>query len=229
MEARSATPFTITSGLTTLSYPFPSHDSLRAALKYSTRPEREIFVSLWLAEGVPYAFRNCPALFEYIRFWLGRQLNVHPKEITLIGSARIGYSLAPATKFGREFCENSDLDFSVVSFALFERLAESARLFSSDYKSGVIVPRNERQGRMWSENCGFFDRNIPRGFLDSKKIPNRERYSSAQEINQSMSYLLRKLEATTEAPAVRDASVRVYRDWKSFVDQVSRNLRHALR
>ncbi len=179
-------PFRIDPGFQALPYPFPCPVELRNALENSTEREREIFVRLWLAEGVPYAFRDCPAIYEDIRGWLGDRLDVHPKEITLIGSSRIGYSLAASSKFGREFNENSDLDFSIVSPSLFERLVAASKLFHEDYKNGSIQPGNDRERNLWPENFKFAEHNIPKGFLDSNKIPNRERYSSAREINQYM-------------------------------------------
>ena len=217
-------PFAIDPKYQALPNPFPSAGELRKALEGRTRLEQEIFVRLWLAEGVPYAFRNCPAIFEVIRGWLGKRLDVHPKEITLIGSARIGYSLAGGSEFGREFNKSSDLDFSIISPSLFDRLVRASDLFLKDYENGYIRPKNNHQKQLWEENFKFAERNIRKGFLDSKKIPNYKRYSAAQIINDSMWRLKKNLEITSEAPKVRDASVRVYRDWKSFVNQVSLNL-----
>lgn len=222
-------PFAIDPGLLALPNPFPSPTELCNALGNAAQREREAFVRLWLSEGVPYAFRKCPVIFEYIRGWLGRELEVHPKEITLIGSARIGYSLARGSEFGKAFGENSDLDFSVISSFLFGRLVEEARLFSDHYRSGKISPRNDRESQFWSENINFFDRNICQGFLDGKKIPNFKCYPMARNINQSMWLLKEKLKGTVGAPQIRDASVRVYRDWQSFVDRVSHNLRATMR
>ena len=221
-------PFTIDPGLLALPSPFPSPTELQKALENGTRQEREVFVRLWLTEGTPFAFRKCAAIFECIRGWLGGRLNVHPKEITLIGSARIGYSLAGGSKFGKAFDKNSDLDFSVISSSLFERLVEMATLFSDDYKSGRISPGNANESQFWPENIKQFNPNIQRGFLDSKKIPNRKRYSVAQEINNSMWLLKKRLEITVGAPEIQSASVRVYRDWQSFVDRVALNLFYAL-
>ena len=174
-------------------------------------------------------FVDVPAIFEDMRGWLGNRLKVHPKEITLIGSARIGYSLARGPKFGREFNKNSDLDISIISSFLFGRLMTASELFHEDYINGSIRPKYDNEDRHWPANIEFAKRNIPKGFLDSKKIPNRERYSTAQKINDSMWRLKKKLESTAEAPIIRDASVRVYRDWKSFVDQVSLNLHWVMR
>ena len=143
-------------------------------------------------------------------------------------SARIGYSLAPPPEFGKPFGEHSDLDLSVISPLLFERLVEAFRLFASDYRSGALAPRNDHERMLWDANLEFAERNIPRGFFDASKVPNFERYLAAQRINQAMWALRKKLEATAGAPTVRHASTRVFRDWQCFIDRASLNLRWAL-
>src|SRR3989304_1810539 len=125
-----------------LSIPFPSPDELRGALAGASQSERGTFARLWLSEGFPAAFCECPAVYEHLRDWLGRCLKVHPKEITLIGSARIGYSLAPVPDFGRPFNDKADLDLSVISNSLFDRLASTFSAFTNDCMTGVVVPRH---------------------------------------------------------------------------------------
>jgi hypothetical protein len=208
-----------------LSIPYPSADELGKALRQATRSSRETVARLWITEGPPFAFSQCPQVYENLRGWLGSRLNIHPKEITIVGSARLGFSLAPPPKFGRPFCNESDLDLSVISRDLFEGLCWAFSKFRNDFRNGHVVPRNERERRFWQANIEFGDRNIPRGFIDANKIPNFSRYHAAQQINQSMWMLLKKLEVTKEAPRVRRASTRLYRDWESFIERVSMNLR----
>ena len=207
-----------------LSEPFPGSEELCAVLQGRPRVEQEIFTRLWLSEGIPYAFQSCPAVFEYIRGWLGQVLDVHPKEITLIGSARIGYSLAPLPKFGSKFSQKSDLDFSVISSSLFQRLIRDSHLFSKDYRNARIQPRNKRERDFWDANLKLFTRNIRKGFLDSKKIPNYAHYPTAQTINETMWLLVERLKVTANAPTIQKASIRTYQNWESFVNQVSLNL-----
>lgn len=211
-----------------LSSPFPSPNELSAALAATSRSSREIVARLWLTEGLPSAFRTSPAAYEDIRGWLGARLNVHAKEITIIGSARLGYSLAPAPRYGQPFDEKSDLDLSVISGELFQRVASAFDMFRADYNAGRVTSRSPHEERLWKANVDFGERNIPRGFFDPNKIPNFDRYAVVQLVNQSMWDLLRKLEATPGTPRVQRASTRVYRDWQSFVDRVSLNLKAAL-
>jgi hypothetical protein len=211
-----------------LSSHFPSSDELRNTLSGVPRASREIVARLWVTEGLPSAFLNAPAVYEDIRGWLGSRLGVHAKEITLIGSARIGYSLAPPPDYGRPFSEKSDLDLSIISGSLFQRVTSAFDSFAVDYKTEGIKPRSQHERELWDGNIKFGDRNIPKGFFDPDKVPNFNRYPIAQCISQSMWMLLKRLEATPNAPQVRHASVRVYRDWQSFINRVSFNLLSAL-
>ena len=211
-----------------LSGHFPSPSELKAALAAAPRAMYEVVVRLWISEGLPSAFLASPAAYEDMRGWLGARLAVHPKEITVIGSARIGYSLAPAPNFGREFSSRSDLDLSLVSDDLFKRVSVMFSKFSADYRSSTVAPRTEQERQIWEENIAFGDRNLPRGFIDPNKIPNFQRYPLAQEISQCMWMLVKRLDITPGGPKVRRATTRVYRDWHSFVTRLSINLQTAL-
>ena len=222
-----ALPFVVDPPLSVLPNLFPDPGELRAAVS-GTRRAREIVVRLWLTEGPPFAFRNCPAVYEDLRGWLGSRLAVHPKQITLVGSARFGYSLAPPPDFGKPFGVRSDLDLSVVSPSLFDRIVEAFQLFANDYREGRVAPRNAREGDLWDANLEFGERNIPLGFLDTHKVPNFDRYAGAQQVNQAMWALVAKLRLTPGAPSIRRASTRVFRDWQCLIERASLNLRAAL-
>jgi hypothetical protein len=208
-----------------LSSPYPSPEELGAVLTRADSSTREIVARLWLTEGIPAAFLSCPAVYERVRGWLGTRLNVHPKEVTLIGSARSGYSLAGRAAFGRPFGEHSDLDLSVVSEDLFRRVTSAFAQFVVDYQDGVVLPRTAREHSLWRGNLDFGKHNIPKGFLDANKVPTFNRYPIAQNINQAMWLLRERLLATREAPQIRRASVRVFRDWRSLIARIALNLR----
>lgn len=208
-------------------YPFPNSDELSKALSGATRHGREVVARLWLSEGAPSAFHDCPVIYEDLRGWLSARLGIHAKEITLVGSARIGYSMAPDS-FGKPFGKHSDLDLAIVSSRLFESLVSDFQLFSEDYTAGVVNPKSNYERHMWQSNLEFGRRNIRKGFFDARKIPNFDRYPVTQQINQAMWKLIKKLEATAAAPRVHHASARVYRDWSAFVNRLAVNLSAAV-
>jgi hypothetical protein len=80
------------------------------------------FAALWLAEGVPFAFLDYPGAFQAAREVLAHDLKVSFRDVSLVGSARIGYSLNPE-KFGNAFQPGvSDIDLFVVNEKLFDKL-----------------------------------------------------------------------------------------------------------
>jgi len=186
------------------------------------------FLRLWVSEGIPFAFREIPMIYEAVREWLGNFLSVHPKTITIIGSARIGYSLAPPPDYGRPFRSSSDLDFVVVSETLFSNLSQDFWNWKQGFAEGRVIPESPLRKKYWEENVKLVPINIRRGFIDGNKIPYRKEYSSAQKIGQAKYLVGEKLKITTGAPLVRIATFRIYRDWTAFADQQAINLKHTL-
>lgn len=221
-------PFQIDAPLSSLKVRHPDPDTLKSIISGSTRRGREIFVRLWLTEGEPFAFRECPGIFEEMRGWLALRLQLHPKEFTLVGSARTGYSLAPEPKYGTPFSADSDLDLATVSGTLFQEIYGEFQNFCDDYQSNLIAPRSEFERRCWDENLEFGRMNCPKGFFDANKLPNLPRYKQSQRINQTMWALCKKLESTPDAPQPKRASLRIYRDWSALINRVSLNLKWAL-
>jgi hypothetical protein len=192
-----------------------------------SRGAREEVVRLWLTEGIPFAFRLCPIVYEEMRSWLASRLDVGAKEITLVGSARIGFSLAGAI-FGRPFDHQSDLDLCVVSEPRFVALAETFSRWTKDYTENQVLPSSARQKRFWDQNVEFGRRNLSIGFVDANKIPTLDRYPLVQRIQQTMWALTKKLQVTHDAPAPSRASTRIYKTWPALINRVSFNLQTTL-
>ena len=217
-------PFKIPESLKNLTNPYPEPKILLKTAHSGGESARIALAQLWLSEGIPHAFGNCPVIYEAVRFWLSTQLNVHAKEISLVGSARLGKSLNPK-KLGKHFsnCE-SDLDIFIVSNCLFKALREDFCRWSRDFESGRIKPKKGPESRYWPDNNDRVPKNIQRGFIDTYKIPNYPEYPIAQKVNDTMSLLVRKLKITPNAPKPKKASIRCYNSWDSFVQQMLRNL-----
>ena len=221
-------PFEMESALLSLEEQYPPPERLRGLGERSARRGREAFVRLWLTKGIPFAFQDCPGVYEEIRGWLAAGLAVHAKDVTLVGSARLGYSLAGPAKLGQPFGPTSDLDFCIVSRDLFQRVRDLFEVWAEDYRKGTVKPRHEHERLLWDENLAFGSRNIPKGFIDANKIPTFDRYPLSQHVEQAMWILIGRMKVTARAPAARRASIRVYGAWPSLVDRVSFNLYSAL-
>lgn len=188
------------------------------------RKAREYIARLWLSEGIPYAFKNCPAVYEALRDWLVQKIDINPKEISMVGSARIGESLSRA-KLGKRYGQKSDLDLFAVSDVLFKKVKSDFEMWAREYDHGLIRPNNDRQARYWRGNRENAPNNIGRGFINCDKIPNiPDRYPNAPRIN-NLLYILRvKMKSTGCGLRFKKASLRCYCSWDSYVNQVSINL-----
>lgn len=221
-------PFEISELFTNFNKPYPDSNHFVHVTKNASSREKLEIVRLWLSEGIPYAFKSYPILYETIRGWLASKIDVHPKQITLIGSARIGYSLSPPPKLGKPLNSESDLDFSVISRELFVKCMNAFRLWTKDFSEGIVSPKNPKERSYWESNLEGVPKNINRGFIDPYKIPLRDRYHIAQKVEQAVYMLKEKLKKTTNKPITTKSSIRVYKDWQAFIRQLGINLNYAL-
>lgn len=217
-------PFKVCGHLRDMTSPYPDAALIVNAGKAGGDNTRHAIARQWLSEGIPYAFKDCPGVYESVRLWLSLRLDVDPKEINLTGSARLGQSLSPK-KLGKPFGDTSDLDIFVISASLFERLKSEFDHWAYAYEIGELNASNATEDSFWKKNLEGVPKNIYRGFIDSKFIPNYERYKAARSISNSMYLLKHKLDVTPLAPSISDASVRCYNSWESYVRQVSLSLK----
>ncbi|MCY4496529.1 MAG: hypothetical protein OXC14_04520 [Rhodospirillaceae bacterium] len=194
---------------------YPPADQVFAAAGVGNR-ERAVLARLWISEGIPFAFRKCPGLYEEVRNWLAAELELDAKEISVAGSGRLGYSLAPKRWGQRYRPESSDLDFFAVSASLFERLRGDFDRWRADFTQGILRPKQGEQ-RNWEANRMETPRSIGRGFIDSWRVPNRLAYGEFLRMNRRLEELSVRLRRTEPAPKPPKApSLRCYRDWGSY-------------
>jgi hypothetical protein len=220
-------PFEVSPALEPLRELYPSVDAILRAAQRGDRDTRYAIARLWLSEGIPYSFKGRPGVYEALRRWLAHRLDVHAKEITLVGSGRQGFCLSPGPDLGRPFGDHSDLDLTVIRQSLFERLKDSFARWDADYTGGGVAPRHERERQLWQANRQCVPSGLVRGFIDPREIPTWDRYPEAQMISQALYEAHDKLAATSGAPVVRKPTVRVYRDWDCFIRQMAINLESA--
>jgi hypothetical protein len=213
-------PFKASSYLRGVVSSYPEAKSILEAAKNGGESARQAIARQWLSEGIPFAFKECPGIYESIRSWVGSRLNIDPKEFNVTGSARLGQSLAP-NKMGKPFGAGSDLDVFIISIELFEQLKNDFNQWSYDFESGATNASNEKESGFWKENLHRGPKNIARGFIDSNIVPNHEKYRSVRNVAQTMYLLKEKLDVTSEAPKFSRASVRCYKSWASYVQQIS--------
>jgi hypothetical protein len=116
------------------------------------------------------------------------------------------------------------LDLSIVTDTVFGRLRQDFDRWKGDMKVGTVRPRNKTEERFWPLNLEILPKNIFRGFVDPYKIPTLPAYGSVQHVRQTEWLLGKKMGITPEAPPLSRVSIRVYRDWQSFLNQLDRSL-----
>jgi hypothetical protein len=216
-------PFKISSQLRSVVESYPEAQLILDVAKQGGESARHAIARQWLSEGIPFAFKSCPGIYESVRSWVGVRLNIDPKEVNITGSARLGQSLAPS-KMGKPFGDGSDLDIFIISSELFDDLKNDFNEWSYDFDRKVIHASNDREDGFWKRNLHRGPKNIARGFIDSNIVPNHEKYRYVRNVAQTMYLLKEKLDVTSGAPKVCHASVRCYKSWASYVQQVSLGL-----
>lgn len=206
--------------------PHPGPELMRKALLSANDKEFKGIAHLWLSEGIPFAFLSSPAVYHQLRVELARLLNIGIKDVSVVGSSRIGYSLAD-TKYGRPFGDQSDLDLCAVNSDLFNRAKIDTERFIADFNSGVTTTKSSDTKARWESNCKSLPNNIRNGFIDVKLVPAiKGKYDCIGDIKNSVWLLSTRLQNTSDTPRFKSLSIRIYKDWPSMVNQVSRSLHH---
>jgi len=206
---------------------YPNLDVLCIAWKGMRRSEQIGFIRLWQSEGIPFAFQEYPMIYENIRDSLAKSLSIHPKMITMVGSARIGYSLS-SFNFGERFGQNSDLDMLAISDKIFYELCKEFEIWKDEIIKGIVKPSTGREKYLWPKLIdNELPSNIKKGFIDSHKIYRK--YPTTRKIRYLVKELKDKLKNDKDAPKVRDASLRIYKDWEAFINQRYIDLEYRLK
>ncbi len=220
----SSRAFAIGSQLTKLTGAYPrSQDVLEAATE--GQREKAILARLWVSEGIPFAFRRCPAWYEEVRYLLAKKLEIDAKQISVAGSGRLGYSLAPKT-WGKPYeIKSFDLDLFAVSEGLFERLREDFERWADDYAGGEAEPYTKKEKEYWDANRIETPRDIRRGFIGSIRVPNRQPYGAFLAMNDCLAEIWGKLQNSDEGPKPKQRlTIRCYKDCSSYERQMSYSL-----
>lgn len=91
-----------------------------------------------------------------LRSAVAAKYEIHPNEVLVVGSAKLGFSIAPSKRY-RSFCDESDIDVVIVSDPLFSRIWRAVH----DY---------EHHGGYW-ERCREFKDYLFQGWIRPDKLP----------------------------------------------------------
>lgn len=200
---------------------FLCSEEMKALYSKLTEAEQKSLINHYIIDNPPYAFMSIPLLFDQVKQFIGKELEVSVDCIKLIGSAKQGFSIDP-NQYGKSFSEKSDMDFTIIDVTLFEKLKRDFETWQQAYNSKKVFPRNYTEEFYWNENIKRLPDNIKRGFVDHHKIPF---FSSVCPTNNRINNVLYCVRANLPLFNIntKGLSLRVYKDYISFYKQIKLN------
>jgi hypothetical protein len=193
-----------------------------------TNAELMRFARIILTEGIPFAFADTPMAFEFGRQRAAERIGVDPKQISMTGSARIGYSLNP-DRFGRPYDPTaSDIDLLLIDQESFSSIAQEYKDFIGLFDSGELDPSTEHRRALWEDTKRFCPANIKNGFIDQKFVPTFDRFPMSQRLGDAKYKFQVNVNSVLGKALVTRTSLRAYRDWNAAVDQIAFSLKRTL-
>ena len=128
----------------------------------------QVVVNLLLLEGPVFYFKQDHRRYFDFKNKISARLNVHPNNIEVVGSARLGFRLK-LEKLGKPFGADSDIDVAIVSNALFEQVW--LQLISlTDEKWYDLTPKERANVKECRENIYW-------GYIRPDRIPPKTKFS----------------------------------------------------
>jgi hypothetical protein len=195
-----------------------TYDSLIAEARKGRGLAR--LVTQHLFSGVPFVFQGNPAHYDILRKHLASSLIVPEASITIVGSARLGYSLNPSHP-GNPLRDTSDIDVIIADEKLFDRIWEMLLRWRYPWRLAEW-PKAEHEwvtGHLESVFAGYFlPHNLTLGGLKPRR--SRGRANRSMEYHRDAVLQLRHdwftaFKTTSRYPELghREFKGRLYRSW----------------
>lgn len=194
-------PTPIHSDLEALCKSYPEPALLLAAIHAANPVEIEAISRLWLTEGIPAVFEKVPIHYEHLRHSVAEELKISERFISMVGSARLGYSLAPR-KFGKVLNPDSDLDLFIVDKKLFDDCINAAQRWRDDVITGRAQYKKVPFGDLATK--------IKNGYINPDYIPEKNEYQPIPKIKIAVRNAQRKL---AKLGHTHKLSARIYVSW----------------
>jgi len=219
-------PFSFSEKGEFLSSFYPDANVLKSIYRKLSEQDRFGILHSFITEGIPYIYKENPLAYEAIRSFIAQRLQLNPKQVVLIGSGRVGYSLS-RKEWGKPFDSSSDLDFALISQPLFQALVKNLNSWIDDLKSRRLNPSLEEM-QNWLSNIDVLKNSLDRGFLQSSLFPYTDNYLTAKKLQSTMWLLKKRISATNNVPQIAKSSIRVYFDWSHCLKQLYITFNHAI-
>lgn len=109
----------------------------------------------------PICFKGNKDLIFKLNGLISKYFKLHPKNIEIVGSAKLGFSLNEY-RLGEPYNKNSDIDFALVSSSLYDEAWHE--LLQLEFKYYQLGPKEKELLR----DCY---KDIPHGFISPDKLP----------------------------------------------------------
>ncbi|MFD7079565.1 hypothetical protein [Streptomyces sp. NPDC059918] len=160
----------------------------------------EAFVNHYVIDRVPWIFNSRRQYVEW-KIDLGRDLDVDPFSIVVVGSGCVGVSLSPTKNFSH-FHTGSDIDVAIISPRHFDESWRWLRTLTPS--ESLALTRLEKDMFKWHHKNLIFDGTIAADRLMSK-VPFGAQWTTG---------LARA--ALREPTEGREVKARIYRDFESL-------------
>lgn len=124
----------------------------------------EQLVMKYLILGEPFAIK--PSLFDQLRIDVARHFNVHPNNVVMVGSGKLGFSIAPKKRY-KPFDYESDIDLAIVSKEIYEDIWRE-------------VFKYDNNVRGWTDRDKFGAYHL-KGWIRPDKLPTSSTFNRTQE------------------------------------------------
>ena len=151
-----------------------------------------------LIAGLPFVFQDAPQKYQDFLGTLSAQFRTPAADISIIGSARIGFSLDPE-KYGVPFRVASDLDTIIVNAAMFD--TAWYQLYNLGRKRFSLEQKVKRAFEEHRRNNVFF------GFIVPKELPG------VVSLSTLWFNVFREVGGRIRELGGRDINGRLYRTW----------------
>jgi hypothetical protein len=139
-------------------------DDFKSDLKNMSIP---MIVRRHITFGDCYVFEN--GKYFDLKAEVADHFQIHPSEILLVGSAKLGFSIAPLKRY-RHFGDQSDIDIAIVSTTLFEKIWQ--QVFDYQDNIGYFWPRKKEAD---------FKHFLFTGWIRPDKLPPARSFSFRKE------------------------------------------------
>lgn len=198
---------------------------------YSSNHNMEWIFHKHIANKSPYVFLENPDLEHDLTQIVKEYFNVDYKDIFIVGSAQLGYSLSPQKNY-RNFSKKSDIDLAIIDSKLFTELKQELYDFTDglnkDWIETIFHPnpkkficsedleKSENQ-RVIHENQILYYKYLSKGWFRADFKPNEfEICRNGKKFNNFQKEIHQKFS--------RKIGIAIYENWFFFINYHLKNL-----